>query len=171
MAEALKAQQAPEITDEQFLSQPAEVLRQNNARLSTAMQEQVRNLKFELAEDLTRSLHADYDSVRDAFIAKVEAQDPFAVAIAQQMVNQPNPAKFVYDQARRIEQMSQIGDLDALTARIEAQVRAKVLAEIKGPVPAVEVPASLNSEPSAPSPSPRGGYEPTPLGSLLPNQF
>jgi hypothetical protein len=171
MAEMVRAQQAPEFTDEQVLSQPAETLRQNNARLSAEMQEQMRNLKFELAEDLTRSLHADYDSVRDAFIAKVESKDPFAVAIAQQMVGQANPAKFVYDQARRMKQMEEVGDTSALRSRIEAEVRAKVMAEMRQTKPAVEVPASLNSIPSAPAPSSPTDFEPTPLENVAKFHF
>jgi hypothetical protein len=171
MSEMLQKQQAPQLTDEQVLSSPAETLNRIRAEMAGTTEQQIRNLKFELAEDLTRSLHADYDTVRDAFIAKVEAQDPFAVAIAQQMVNQANPAKFVYDQARRMEQMSRVGDESSYRARIEAEVRAKVLAELQRPAPAVEVPASLNSIPSAPVSSGSAEFEPTPLENIAKFHF
>lgn len=160
-------QQQPQVTDEQFWQAPAQATQQIVGQQAQTFQTQIQNLKYELAEDLTRSLHADYDSVRDGFIAKVTEGDPWAVAIAQQMGAQPNPAKFVYDQAKKFRALDLVGDPTAYEARIRAEERAKVLAEMQKGRPAPDVPRSLNSEPSAPNPSTPDSFEPTPLTSLV----
>jgi hypothetical protein len=95
------------------------------------------------------------------------------VAIAQQMGAKPNPAKFVYDQAKKLAALDMVGDPGAYEARIRAEERARVLLEMQQqsrPV-APDVPRSLNSEPSAPTPSSATGFEPTPLGNLFERNF
>jgi len=159
--------QQPQVKDEDFWQAPAAAARQLMTSETQAMQQEIANIKYNLAEDLTRSLHSDYDTVRDGFLAKVHAGDPWAVAVAQQMSTAPNPAKFVYDQSKRQAQLEQIGDLGSYEARIRAEERAKVLKELQKPTPVPDVPRSLNSEPSAVIPSTPTGFEPTPLENLL----
>lgn len=169
----LQMQQPPPVTDDQFWASPTQSAAQVVAPQLDAMQRQMLNLKYELAEDLTRSLHKDYDAVRESFIAKVTGGDPMAVSIAQQMTAQPNPAKFVYDQMRRLSQLEQVGDPEAYRQRIEAEVRARVIAELQQqqqPRPA-PVPRSLNSEPSSNPPSSSGEFAPTPLANLFQRSF
>jgi hypothetical protein len=158
----------PEVKDEDYWQAPVEATRKLVDHQGQLLQRQLLNMKFELAEDMTRQLHPDYDEVREQFIEKVGTNDPVAVAIAQQMVSKANPAKFVYDEMSRIAKLT-----PDYEARIRAEERAKVLAEVgqmqKRVAP--DVPRSLNSEPSAPSPATPGAFTPTPLGNLLPNQF
>lgn len=158
----------PEVKDEEYWQAPVEATRKLVDHQGQLLQRQILNMKFELAEDLTRQMHTDYDEVREQFIGRVESNDPVAIAIAQQMVSKANPAKFVYDEMSRIAKLT-----PDYEARIRAEERAKVLAEVgqmqKRVAP--DVPRSLNSEPSAPSPSTPGAFTPTPLGNLLPNQF
>ena len=112
-------------------------------------------------------------AVRDSFIAKVHTGDPWAVAIAQQMGAQSNPAKFVYDQAKRISQLETVGDLQGFESRIRAEERARVLKELQAQQrPATpDVPRSLNSEPSASIPASGEPFEATPLGNLFERPF
>ena len=159
--------QQPQVKDDDFWNSPANAARQLVTSETQAMQQEIANIKYNLAEDLTRSLHPDYDAVRDGFLAKVHSGDPWAVAVAQQMSLAPNPAKFVYDQSKRQAQLEQIGDLSSYEARIRAEERAKVLKELQKPTPVPDVPRSLNSEPSAVIPSTPTGFEPTPLENLL----
>jgi hypothetical protein len=163
----------PQVKDEDFWQSPVQTTQQMLGRTEQTVQQQIQNLKYELAEDLTRSQHTDYDEVRNQFVEKVHAGDPWAVAIAQQMGAQPNPAKFVYDQTRRLGQLEQIGDLNSYRSRIEAEVRAQVLKELQlqSRPQAPVVPQSLNSEPSAALPSGHQGFEPTPLNNLFDRNF
>ena len=167
-----QTQQPPKpIDDEQFWQSPAKATTEVVEQRIGAVQQEIVNMKYQIAEDLTRTLHTDYDSVRDGFIAKVNQGDPWAIAIAQQMGAQANPAKFVYDQARRLAALDQVGDLAGFEARIRAEERAKYLTEQQRPKPAPDVPRSLNSEPSAPSPSTPEAFEPTPLENLVHLKF
>lgn len=161
-----RLQQQP-VTDEQFWQSPTQAAQQMLQPTVQAMQEQMENYRFDMAEALTRSLHQDYDQVREAFLAKRAAGDPWALAIDAQMRQQPNPAKFVYDQWSRVTAMESIGDLNAYRQKIEAEVRAKVLKELRPEVP--DVPRSLNSEPSATAPTATTSFEPTPLSNIFGN--
>lgn len=165
---------APEVKDEDFWQAPAQATRQLVDYQAQQVQSEILNLKYELAEDLTRSLHPDYDAVREEFVAKVTSGDPWAVAIAQQMGAKPNPAKFVYDQSKKLAALSefeQAGSLDALRARIEAEVRAKILTEQSRPAPPPAVPQSLNSVPSAPTSVTPADFQPTPMENLFERPF
>jgi hypothetical protein len=165
--------QAPQLKDEDFWQNPVQATQQLVGHQAQEFQTQVQNLKYEIAEDLTRSLHADYDQVRDGFIAKVTEGHPWAVAIAQQMGSQPNPARFVYDQAKKLAAFDSFGDPQAFEARIRAEERARVLTEMQrtpGRTPQA-VPQSLNSEPSAAVPSSAQSFEQTPLTNLFERKF
>ena len=171
---AALSQPKPEVTDEQFWQAPAQTAKQLVGEHGHALQQQILNIKYELAEDMTRTLHPDYDAVREQFIAKVNEGDAWAVAIAQQMSAKPNPAKFVYDQSKKLQaltELEQAGDLNSLRERIRQEERARLLAEMQKPAPPPAVPRSLNSEPSAPIPSAPDSFEPTPLGALFERQF
>jgi len=174
-AEARAAQQQqPTVKDEDFWQAPVQATQQLLQAVQQQNQQEIASIKYQLAEDMTRTLHADYDAVRDSFIAKVHTGDPWAVAIAQQMGTQPNPAKFVYDQAKRIAQLETVGDLAAFEARIRAETEAAVLKRLQAqqqPAPPPDVPLSLNAEPSASIPSSGVAFEATPLENLFERKF
>ena len=122
-------QQAPQITDDTFYASPVAASQHMIGQQSQALSQQIQNIRYELAEDFTRAQHEDYDGVRDAFIAKYEARDPWAIAVATQMGAMPNPAKFVYEQTKR--QMTIGDDPQAYESRVRADERAKVLREMQ----------------------------------------
>lgn len=168
----LNQQPAPQLKDDDFWQSPVQATQQMLAAQTQGLQQEIVNIKYQLAEDLTRTLHPDYDTVRDAFVEKVHAGDPWAVAIAQQMAAQSNPAKFVYDQTQKLAQVERIGDLQGFEARIRAEERARVLKELqaqpRGKEP--DVPRSLNAEPSAVVSSGEA-YTVTPLSNLFDKPF
>ena len=169
---AVQQPQTPQVKDEEFWQSPVQATQQIVGQTAQNFQAQILNMKYELAEDMTRTLHTDYDTVRNGFIAKVAEGNPWAVAIAQQMGAQANPAKFVYDQAKKLAALDEVGDLQSYEARIRADERARVMAETQRqgrPVP--EVPRSLNSEPSAAVPSSPQAFEMTPLSNIIGGTF
>lgn len=170
----LQAAQPPpvEIKDEDYWTQPLDATRKVVQSETAGLQFQIREMKYNMAEDFTRQMHQDFDDVKQVFVEKIVANDPWALAVAQQLEGQRNPAKFMYDAVKKLTVIDQVGDLSSFESRIRAEERAKVLAEISTQrKPPPEVPRSLNAEPSAPSPSTPSAFEPTPLGNLIPNLF
>lgn len=157
----------PEVKDEDFWQSPTQAAQTLLRGQHDDIRQEVQSIRYELAEDLTRTLHTDYDTVRDQFVTLVEQKNPMAIAIAQQMGGQPNPAKFVYDQTKRLSALDAVGDLSSYEARIRAEERARVLREMQQPAPEQTVPQSLNSMPSAPTSTTPADFEPTPLTSLV----
>ena len=165
-------QSAPvEVLDEEFWDKPVEATRKIVAGTTQQIQAQVQAIRYDIAEDAARSQFTDYDQVRENFIAKHESGDPAVIAIAQQMGSQANPARFMYEQAKRLETVDKVGNLDAYEARIRADERARVLIETGRRPAAPEVPRSLNEEPSAAMPSDSQPFERTPLENLVKFNF
>lgn len=166
-------QQQPQITDDTFYASPVAAAQHMMGQQTQFLQQQIQNYRYELAEDFTRAQHDDYDGIRDAFIAKFEARDPWAIAVATQMGAMPNPAKFVYEQTKR--QMTIGDDPQAYESRVRADERAKVLREMAQQQQvrpaAPPVPQSLNSEPSEAQSMTPLSFEPTPLTNILPHNY
>lgn len=168
---AIQATPPDDVKDEDFIDTPVEATRKIVGRQAQHFETQVRNIKYDIAEDMTRTMHADYDAVREKFVTRAAAGDPAALAIAQQMDAQPNPARFMYEQTKKLAAVEAFGDPAAYEARIRAEERARVLAELgQGPTKK-EVPRSLNSEPSAATPSSEPSFEQTPLENLVTFNF
>jgi hypothetical protein len=165
-------QQPPPLTDDNFYAAPLQTTQQIVGQQTQVLQRQIQNYRYEMAEDFTRTRHEDYEAVRDEFIKKYEAQDPWALAVASQMGRMPNPAQFVYDQTKRASVMT---DPEAHENRIRADERARVLREVQQQQQqrpaAPNVPRSLNSEPSEVQPAGPQGFGPTPLTNILPQNY
>ena len=165
------AEPAVEVKDEDFWDKPVEATRKIVEGTTQEIQATIQTIRYDIAEDAARSQFNDYDQVREAFIAKHEAGEPVAIAIAQQMGSQANPARFMYEQTKRLEAVDKVGDLSAYESRIRADERAKVLIESGKRPAAPEVPRSLNEEPSAAMPSDSQPFERTPLENLVKFNF
>lgn len=111
------------------------------------MQQETRYAIFETRLSLGEELMAakpDYETAKAAFIEAAQAD----MSLAQKMVKSSNPAKFVYEQGRKISAMKEIGD-DPVSyrAKIEAEVRASM----------GQQPASFQQTPKAPAPKSLAG--------------
>jgi hypothetical protein len=83
--------------------------------------------RLELSEELM-SAKPDYADMKATFIEAANANP----ALAQQMVKHPMPARFVYEEGKRLAAMKEVGsDIGAYRKRLEDEVRAKVLEELK----------------------------------------
>lgn len=160
-----------EVKDDEFWEAPVEATRKIVAGTTQQIQSQVQTIRYEIAEDAARSQFADYDQIREAFIAKHEAGEPIAIAIAQQMGSQANPARYMYEQTKRLETLAQVGDLAAFEARIRADEKARTLIEAGKRPPPPDVPRSLNEEPSAAPAGESQAFERTPLENLVTFNF
>lgn len=77
-------------------------------------------------ESAEKDVHTDYDEVAAEVIAAAQ-QNP---AIVQQIMQAANPAREMYKVGMKLREFQKMQDPDAYRATIEAEVRAKVLAEL-----------------------------------------
>lgn len=115
------------------------------------MQQQQHYAIFETRLALGEEIMAqrpDYEAAKAAFVEAASADQSLAV----KMVTHPNPAKFVYEQGRKLAAMREIGDDPAaFRARVEAEIMAK-LGQAPAPVqqsPRAPAPKSLAGQPTA----------------------
>ncbi len=129
----------------QHLVQQAET--QANQRLMAALEAQARDS------------YSDYDEVLD-FLNEQAASNP---ALAQQVMNSPNPAVTAYKLGKQLREMDRMKDPDAYRAQLEAELRAKWEAEQQASASArqraaADIPPDLAAARSATGDSPaRGG--------------
>lgn len=140
-------------------------LLQNIGQLLDARDQQAWTQRVQAAEEDMREEHQDYDALIDTYFKPAAQQDP---TLQQKLRTVANPAKYAYREAKRRQAEAELGgamDLDKLKAKVEAEVRAKVLAELeqkqaelKGQV---KLPVSLGatgtSAPTATDKLPEGG--------------
>lgn len=88
---------------------------------------QVFETRVALSEEMMSS-KPDFAEMKNLFVEAARS-NPY---LAQQMVQHPLPAKFAYEQGKRIAAEREVGtDLEAYNKRIEDRVRQQVLEELK----------------------------------------
>lgn len=119
----LAAMEKPKEEPKQFWDNP-------DAALSEIRQEiagVALNTRLNTAETIARSKYQDFDEKVGVF-AEIMQQNP---SIHGQWLNSPDPAEFAYKMAKNHQQLEQLGGIDAMRQKIEADTRAKVRAEIE----------------------------------------
>ena len=148
-----------------FWDNPEQAIDSRIERVRSELQQDYLNRYYNALESAARTRHPDYDDVRDVFVQHAQ-QNP---ALAAQMNSHPDPAEFAYQQGKLLRELSTVGnDIDAYRKRIEAEIRAKLEAEMRQSRP--QVPRSLNAEPSSPVQG-NGSWEPTSLDSLMGHKY
>ena len=111
------------------------------AHFQQQMAQQLFETRVYATQEVMRSIKPDYDQAEEAF-AKAAQQNQ---TLARQMMSHPNPAKFAYEQGKRIMAMERIGaDPDAYEKRIREETRKQVLEELKkGPAQPQRFPGTL----------------------------
>lgn len=121
-----------------------------------------------ISERFARSVHKDYDEVRDVFIEAAKA-NPILFA---QMRQAEDPATFAYNEGLRVRELKDVnGDFGAYRTKLETELRAKLETEYQtkyGVKPTPVVPVSLNSDASPPVAEPVYAG-PQPLNKILRN--
>lgn len=134
------------------------------------MQQQQRAL-FETRAELTREVamakHEDYEEAEAVFAEAAKAYPQ----LAHEMVQSPNPARYVYEMGKRIKLQTEIGnDPVAYERKLREKWEAELAAQSDQAVsqPTVKAPKSLASVPSAPSKrDDKGRYAPVSLSEIL----
>lgn len=85
------------------------------------------NKFLNLSEFNARGRHADdFDQMTETFFTDLAVQNP---SLQQQALQHPDPYEFIYQQAKNHNEFKDIGSVDDLRAKIEAETRTKVEAE------------------------------------------
>lgn len=128
-----------------------------------------------ITEEMLRDKHSDYDEVAAIFAAAAK-ENP---QLAAQIFRAPNPARFAYQEGKRLKLLQEIGeDPDAYRNRIEAEILEKHGIKPGQPAPAAapsqaqrsapQVPRSLARDVSQQPRNQRGQFDgPAPLDDLL----
>ena len=111
------------------------------AHFQQQMAQQLFETRVYATQEVMRSIKPDYDQAEEAF-AKAAQQNQ---TLTRQMMSHPNPAKFAYEQGKRIMALQRIGDdFDGYEKRIRDEERQKVIAELKkGPAQPQRFPGTL----------------------------
>lgn len=148
------------------------------AKHDQKVEQAVMNTRLHTAEMIARSRHTDFDekvAVFRDFMAK--AQGPQQAALAAQWLSSPDPAEYAYSFGKNQTEFQQVGNLDALRAKIEKEtetkVRVQIEAELKAKAEALAkeraaLPGSLSDARSVGTNKPIWGG-PTSLENILKN--
>lgn len=123
-----------------------------------------------LSQELMAELHDDYDEIEQIFVEEA-AKNP---ALAVQWQNHAAPAKFAYQEGRRLKFAREVGDdpesyRERLKAELVPELKAELMKELKPDRTPVNTPESLAKEPSdAPREAGKAWDGPAPLDQLLP---
>lgn len=131
-------------------------------------QHQLIQQKLDLSESLAREKYQDFDEKVEVFKGLLE-ENPNLYA---QMVQQVNPAEFVYKTATAQQKLKDIGDPVEYEKQLEARIRAKIEAEIAQKAEAEakkrqELPGSLATATGATGIQARTWNGPTSLDDIL----
>lgn len=84
------------------------------------------NQRVELSRDILRDQHEDYDAMEQAFI-ELAGNTP---GLREQVLQQSNPAKFVYEQGKKHTQFKEMQDVDSYKNKMRAEIKAELEAEM-----------------------------------------
>lgn len=86
------------------------------------IQEQLYRTRVEMASELMRERHADFDEIVTIAVEKAQANP----MLHRQIVTSPNPAKMAYEIGRKMKFLNEIGDdPESYRSRLEAEILAK----------------------------------------------
>lgn len=85
------------------------------------------NQRVELSRDYMKDQHQDYEAMEQAFI-ELASNTP---GLKEQVMQQSNPAKFVYEQGKKHIQFKEMQDVDTFKSKMRAEIKAELEAEAK----------------------------------------
>jgi hypothetical protein len=148
-------------------------------RERSTMTEQMVTDKIVASQEIIKSLpqYEGYDEMETVFADEMKRREAAGDhSLRQRLNSHPFPAKFAFEEGKRLKLQQEMADPDAYRAKLEAELREKILAEQQQPAsqaptqakPVPQPPKSLAGVPSAsrdPLKHPWKG--PTPLEQLL----
>lgn len=120
-------QQQPQPKRPDVWTDPEGALAYDRQQILAQQRFDVFETRVAMSEELMSS-KPDFQQMKDVFIEAARSNP----MLAQQMANHPLPAKFAYDEGKKLAAMQEVGtDINAYRKRIEDEIRAKVVEELK----------------------------------------
>jgi hypothetical protein len=91
--------------------------------------QEVATVKVEIAREMMMDTHKDYEQMEKFFIEEIAPNNPFLQSEVQKA---SNPAKFVYENAKKYQQYQEMQDVDGMRERLKSELRKELEAEIQG---------------------------------------
>jgi hypothetical protein len=165
LREQLERAKKPPV-DEDVWADPGKAISAAEQRAIAAAEAKMREQAFAIdanfSERLARRDYKDYDEKRAVFQARLESDPVLQSALNRHVENGGDLGQFVYTTATKLQELEQVGNLDAYRDKIRSEERAKLEAEMKRPA----VPQSLNATPS-PTTTTEHWSGPPPLDAIL----
>lgn len=113
-----KQEELPDVFDDQkaFVDSIRQEYRQELAKT-----------KLELAREMMMDSHDDYEAMETLFIETIAKENPVLAAEARKA---SNPAKFVYQNAKKYQEYKEMQDVDSMREKLRAEIRAELKAEL-----------------------------------------
>ena len=142
----IKAMQPPQ-EPKAFWDDPEGALQNFQSKIEKV----VTTTRMDTAEQIARSKYSDFDDKINVF-AEVLQSTP---GLREHWMQAPDPAEFAYRTGKNYMELQQAGNIDALRAKIESEVRMKLETEMKAKDEArkaelAAIPPSLSNVQSAP---------------------
>ncbi len=119
-------QRPPEETPD-FWENPEGVIKNQVDQVRQEIGQEFQTRLLNMSESSAKARHDDYDEKFHIFSQMVQ-RDP---SVYQQMLQQPDPAEYVYSTAKRLMDIQSIGDVDAFKEKTRSEIRAEIEAEVK----------------------------------------
>ena len=84
--------------------------------------------KVEIAREIMMDTHDDYEELETFFIEVVAPDNP---VLAEEARKASNPAKFVYQNAKKYQEYKEFQGVDSMKEKLRAEIRAELEAELK----------------------------------------
>lgn len=120
LKELQQPKQQPEIPD--FYTDPDKRLQFERQEIDQKLQ----RARIDMSEMMVKQAHEDYEEVVKAF-EEAATKNPY---LANQMLNHANPALFAYQEGLKHIQLKDMQDPEAYKAKLEAELREKIKAEL-----------------------------------------
>jgi hypothetical protein len=120
-------QQQPQPKRPDVWTDPEGALAYDRQQILATQQQQIFETRLFLSEEMM-SAKPDYQQMKDLFVETARS-DP---SLAQRLVSHPAPAKFAYEEGKKIAAMREVGtDLEGFKTRLIEEARVKFLEELK----------------------------------------
>ena len=94
--------------------------------IERSLQQNLITMRMDMSEAGARRRHADYDQVYASFEERAKAEP----ALIQKLLQQPDPAEWLYQAEKHAQGVASIGNVDDYRANLEKELRAKWEAEL-----------------------------------------
>ena len=105
-------QQKPEVNEDDYWENPKKVIDSTK----TELQQNFEGKLYQVTEELTRDAYKDYDEVIQYFMDEIAPSNP---GIAETARSKANPHRFIYQEAKKMRKLAEIGDIDSYEEKIK----------------------------------------------------